>query len=291
MPSVIFSQFFGKEIFSALNDIKKSRPSQSQWIDDFLIALDFGKDLAKKADKKFFSARLAANQSFRQGSSFNSLINSTIDSVYPKSNWENVFQSLCEELSHGILGGFEYTHEGSEWGPYTVDHGFVRSIMPSPSGFVSDKWDIMRFRTVSNESFVGWLPDNPEDPENASVRILGFITTRSANSPRLAKDFVQLVQTLYDRADVVEGKIAVRDDPDFVSGGSITRYEPTDSFTICGKRKLSRLGRFYSKLGGIVLPEGNSDSRVYFYRDQNKAIQIHGPDCFKYINQNLNIYK
>ena len=131
IPSLVFNQMFGEGVVNTLKDIKKSRPSQSEWIDNFLIALEFGKGLAKEADKRIFSARLAANQSFRQGSSFNSLINSTIDSVYPKQNWENVFKDLCEELSHGILGGFEYTHEGAEWGPYTVDHGFVRSIMPS----------------------------------------------------------------------------------------------------------------------------------------------------------------
>jgi hypothetical protein len=253
--------------------------------------LEFGKDLAKKADKNFFSARSAANQSFRQGSSFNSLINSTMEIVYGLPNWENVFKELCEELSHGILGNFEYTHDGGGWPPYTVDHGFVRSIMPSHAGFVCDQWKIMRLRTASNESYVGWLPDDPEDPESASARILGFNTARSGNSPKLAMDFIQLVQTLFERADVVEGKIAVSDDPDFVVGGSIIRYETTDSFTICGKRRLSRLGRFYSKIGGIVVPEGQSDSRAYFYRDQNKAKQIHGSNCFKYISKKLNIYK
>jgi len=291
IPSVIFKQMFNHEIFNSLKDIKESRPSQSEWIDAMLESLEFGKGLAKEADKNFFSARAAASQSFRQGGSFNFLINSTIDTVYPRPNWETVFKGLCEELDQGILGGFEWTHEGAAWGPFTIDHGFVRSIMPSHSGFVSDKWEIMRLRTASNESFVGWLPDDPEDPENASVRILGFITARSDNSPRLATDFIQLVQTLFERADVVEGKIAVRDDPDFVSGGNITRYQPTDSFTICGKRRLSRLGRFYSKVGGIAVPEGHSDCRVYFYRDQNKARQIHGSNCFKYLNKNLNIYK
>lgn len=291
LPSVIFNQMFGKEIFNSLKDIKKSRPSQSDWIVVMLEALEFGKGLAKEADKNFFSARSAANQSFRQGGSFSSLINSTIDSVYPRPSWEDVFKDLCEELNQGIVGGFEWTHEGTDWRPFTVDHGFVRCIMPSPIGFQSDKWAVMKLQTASNESFVGWLPDDPEDPENASARILGFKTALSGTSTRLAVDFIQLIQTLFERADVVEGKIAVRDDPDFVSGGSITRYEPTDSFTICGKRRLSKLGRFYSRIGGVVVPEGKSDCRAFFYRDQNKAIQIHGPNCFKFLNKTLNIYK
>ena len=290
LPSVYYKQMFPEEVVNTLKDIKNSRPSQANWVNVFLDNLKYGKELAENSDKTFFMKRIMDSQSFHGGQSLNSIVNSSLDFLAGGKEWENILITLRDELAGGILGGFEYTHDGAEWGPYTVDHGFVRSIMPSHAGFVCDQWQIMRLRGRYSEAFVGWLPREPEGSEIDCMRILGWNTTRPANSPRLALDFIELVKTLFDRADVIEGKVAVQYDEDFVIGGSSSRYETTDSLTICGKRKLTKLGKFYSRIGGCVIAEGNTDTRAFFYRDQKRAIDTHGPDALKYLNNKINIY-
>lgn len=290
LPTVYYTQMFSDKVVETLRAIAVSRPAVAGFVNQFLSDLKFGRLLAEKADKSFFFKKLQDSHSFRANQSLNSMLNDCFALRSGEREWKRILNSLRDELSHGILGGFEFTHHGGTWNQFTIDHGYILQVLPTTLGFQASEWPVMRLQSQYSQAFVAWLPRDPKEPEIESMRILGYNTRRPANSRRLTSDFVLLIKSLFDRADVVEGKVAVEEDPDFVFGGNQKRFSMTDALTVCGKRRLSKLAYLYAKLGGCLVPQGDTDTRAFFYRDKTRAIDTHGPNAFKYLNKKINIY-
>ena len=157
------------------------------------------------------------------------------------------------------------------------------SVMPSADG-----WIVTEESVESHEYEGVKCLTMPLDTE--TLRILAYRTWRDRSSPACTRDFIRTIKHLWQDWAIIEGRVAVENDS-MSYGGSDERFQPTTMRVSGTNKPVSRLGRFYSKIGAVIIADDTSNGhRARFYRDRS-AIKVHHPkwNSNKHISK-VNLY-
>lgn len=196
--------------------------------------------------------------------------------------FKNYLQHLVDSFSSGIVGAaknLEYIK--------TTKNGFIfysaaaEIVAPNRKSqrFDLDVWPSLVVQRDGIYAQVG-----AEDKQNAKV--LTYANGDDKSGRRLLDDFMEFIVTLLSEFDCVYGSVADHASrSEQVYGGIQNRFQKTPE-------GITKLAHCYRRIGGLLdIYDDDRRPMVYFYADQQDAIDIWGKDCYAKMNPSLNIYE
>lgn len=275
---------FPPEIVASIKNVMGSRPEYEEGLKEFSLAYEIAKERAEKEDHNQIRDLFKARSGLYVGSARKPFEIPDVESLLEKTKgFDGAFNQMIQMVQYGVMGSAHETGAVETVGDWIVRQMVMSSVLPTADGWLDTE------ESVASHEYEGVkCLTMPLDAQ--TLRILAYRTWRDRSSPACTKDFLRTIKHLWEEYPIVEGRVAIENDS-MSYGGSDQRFKPTTMRVTGTNKPVSRLGRFYAKIGGVLVSDDTSDGhRVRFYRDRS-AIKIHHPNwnSTKHISK-VNLY-